>query len=157
MNRNFLYYNDFAGKDIAQIFSKKTLSNSKKLLVNNFKSTIFINNGDGSFSLKDLPIISQSSPIRTIQTLDYNNDTNIDLILLGNMSSVSPFFGTFDSNYCILLEGNGMGDFSYINQAKSGLKIKGDVVKILPLNNKKSDFIIAKNDKKLSFIKINKN
>ena len=73
------------------------------------------------------------------------------------MSSVSPFFGVFDSNYGILLEGNGTGDFSYINQAKSGLKIKGDVVKILPLNNKKFDFVIAKNDKKLSFIKINKN
>ena len=157
LKRNFLYYNDFAGKDIAQIFSKKTLSNSNKLTVNNFKSIIFINNGDGSFSLKDLPIISQSSPIRTIQTLDYNNDNNVDLILFGNMSSVSPFFGVFDSNYGILLEGNGMGDFSYINQAKSGLKIKGDVVKILPLNNKKFDFVIAKNDKKLSFIKINKN
>jgi hypothetical protein len=70
------------------------------------------------------------------------------------MSSVSPYFGSFDSNYGILLEGNGNGYFNYIDQSKSGLKIRGDVVKILSLDENRTSFIIAKNNEKLSFISL---
>lgn len=130
------------------------MSSLNHLFVNEFKSIIFLNNRDGSFSVKDLPLITQSSVIRDIQTLDYNSDNNLDLLLLGNMSSVSPYFGSFDSNYGILLEGNGTGGFNYVDQLESGLKIRGDVVKILTLDENRTNFIIAKNSEKLSFISL---
>ena len=44
--------------------------------------------------------------------------------------------GKSDANYGVLLKGNGKGEFDYIPQTKSGLKIKGDVQSILQLENR---------------------
>ena len=97
-------------------------------------------------------MISQIAPVRDIQILDYNEDKIDDIILVGNNSNVSTYFGSFESSYGILLEGNGDGTFKYINQRKSGLKIKGDVTKILPLDKNKSKFVIGRNNDKISII-----
>ena len=52
------------------------------------------------------------------------------------------------------MEGKGDGTFKYINQKKSGLKIKGDVTKILSLDKNKSKFVIGKNNDKISIISL---
>ena len=153
LNRDFFYYKDFAGLGIREIFSEESLSNSKKLIVNNFKSIVLLN-GQNKFDLIELPLLSQVSPIRDIQILDYNNDGNKDLLLFGNNSNVSPFFGSFDSNFGVLLEGQGNGYFNYIRQSKSGLKIRGDITKVLPLDKNKSKFVIGKNDDNISIISL---
>ena len=44
--------------------------------------------------------------------------------------------------------------FNYVDQLESGLKIRGDVVKILTLDENRTNFIIAKNSEKLSFISL---
>ena len=102
LNRDFFYYKDFAGLDVRDIFSKESLSSSQKLSVNNFNSMVLLNYGD-NFEVIELPLLAQVSPIRDIQVLDYNRDGNKDLLLVGNNSNVSPFFGSFDSNFGILL------------------------------------------------------
>jgi len=153
LNRDFFYYKDFAGLDIREIFSEKSLSSSHKLSVNNFNSMALLNNGD-KFNVMELPLLAQVSPIRDIQILDYNNDGNQDLLLFGNNSNVSPFFGSFDSNFGVLLKGEGNGNFNYINQSMSGLKIRGDISKVLPLDKNKSKFVIGKNDDHISIISL---
>ena len=42
----------------------------------------------------------------------------------------------------------------YINQKKSGLKLRGDITKILPLDKNKSKFVIGKNNDKISIISL---
>ena len=153
LNRDFFYYKDFAGLDVREIFSKESLSSSQKLSVNNFNSMVLLNYGD-NFEVIELPLLAQVSPIRDIQVLDYNRDGNKDLLLVGNNSNVSPFFGSFDSNFGVLLKGEGNGNFSYINQSTSGLKIRGDISKILPLDKNKSKFVIGKNDDNISIISL---
>ena len=153
LKRDFFYYKDFSGLEINEIFSDEILENSKILSVNNFNSMVLINDGK-NFKKKSLPLISQISPVRDIQIIDYNNDNNIDILLFGNNSNVSTYFGTFESSYGILLEGRGDGTFNYIDQKKSGLKIKGDVTKILPLDKNKSKFVIGKNNDKISIISL---
>ena len=115
LKRDFFYYKDFSGLEINEIFSDEILENSKILSVNNFNSMVLINDGK-NFKKKNLPLISQISPVRDIQIIDYNNDNNIDILLFGNNSNVSTYFGTFESSYGILLEGRGDGTFNYINQ-----------------------------------------
>ena len=121
------------------------------MFVNNFNSLVLLNKGS-EFEAINLPLISQISPIRDIQTLDYNNDSIIDILLVGNNSNVSTYFGSFDSSYGILLEGKGDGTFNYINQKESGLNLKGDITKVLPLDKNKSKFVIGKNNDKISII-----
>ena len=99
--------------------------------------------------------MAQISPVNDIQHLDYDNDSNTDIIIFGNMTNVSPYFGSLDSNYGILLRGIGEGKFKYIDQKKSGLNIRGVVSKVLPLDKNRSKFVIGINDNKPSIISLN--
>ena len=119
LKREFFYYKDFAGLEINEIFSEKILSESDILFVNDFNSKVLINRGS-EFEQINLPLISQIAPVRDIQVLDFNNDNREDILLVGNNSNVSTYFGSFESSYGILLKGNGDGTFDYINQKKSG-------------------------------------
>ena len=153
LKREFFYYKDFAGLEINEIFSEKILSESEILFVNDFNSKVLINRGS-EFEEINLPLISQIAPVRDIQVLDFNNDNKEDILLVGNNSNVSTYFGSFESSYGILLKGNGDGTFNYINQTKSGLKLRGDITKILPLDKNKSKFVIGKNNDKISIISL---
>mgnify|MGYP001158118674 FL=1 len=153
LKREFFYYKDFAGLEINEIFPEKILSESEILFVNDFNSKVLINRGS-EFEQINLPLISQIAPVRDIQVLDFNNDNTEDILLVGNNSNVSTYFGSFESSYGILLKGNGDGTFDYINQKKSGLKLRGDVTKILPLDKNKSKFVIGKNNDKISIISL---
>lgn len=153
LKREFFYYKDFAGLEINEIFSEKILSESDILFVNDFNSKVLINRGS-EFEQINLPLISQIAPVRDIQVLDFNNDNTEDILLVGNNSNVSTYFGSFESSYGILLKGNGDGTFDYINQKKSGLKLRGDITKILPLDKNKSKFVIGKNNDKISIISL---
>ena len=154
LKRKFLYYKNFAGKEIKNIFSKSQLQNSKLLYANEFQSFVFLNNGNG-FEAKPLPIIAQSSPISVIETCDYNSDNNIDLLIFGNKNFVSTYFGSFDANHGILLKGKGDGTFEYVDQKKSGLNVTGEIKKMFYLDKNKTKFVLAVNDKKLNFYKLN--
>ena len=154
LKRKFLYYKNFAGKEIKNIFSTSQLQNSKVLYANEFQSFVFLNNGNG-FEAKPLPIIAQSSPISVIETCDYNSDNNIDLLIFGNKNFVSTYFGSFDANHGILLKGKGDGTFEYVDQKKSGLNVTGETKKMFYLDKNKTKFVLAVNDKKLNFYKLN--
>ena len=151
LKRDFFYYKDFAGLEIDEIFSDKILSESEILFVNDFNSKVLINKGS-EFEQINLPLMSQIAPVRDIQILDYNKDDIEDILLVGNNSNVSTYFGSFESSYGALLEGNGDGTFNYINQKNSGLKLRGDMTKVLPLDKNKSKFVIGINNDKISII-----
>jgi hypothetical protein len=72
--------------------------------------------------------------VNTITVLDYNNDGNSDLLLCGNNSHTKIRLGKFDANYGVLLKGDGKGNFEYIDQLDSGLKLNGDVRRVIELN-----------------------
>jgi hypothetical protein len=124
------------------------------LEVNELRSLILLSKDD-KYEVSYLPRMAQISPVREIQHLDYNNDSNTDIIIFGNMTSVSPYFGSLDSNYGILLKGDGKGEFKYIDQKKSGLNVRGDVSKVLPLDKNRSKFVIGINGNKPSIISLN--
>ncbi len=154
LKRDFFYYKDFAGLDINDIFPRDILENSKLLYANNFSSLCFINQGE-SFDIVELPLYSQISSIRDIQILDFNKDEKKDLLLVGNNSSVSTYFGSFESSYGVLLEGIGDGTFKYVKQNESGLNLRGDITKVLPLDKNKSKFVFGINDRKISVFSLN--
>jgi hypothetical protein len=45
---------------------------------------VWINNGNGTFSFKTLPIEAQFSPTYAIEIADFDSDGNLDIVLGGN-------------------------------------------------------------------------
>ena len=154
ISKKFVSYKEFAGLEVNEIFTDETLNKNNLLEVNELRSLVLMSDS-AKYRVSILPKISQISPIKDIQHLDFNNDSNYDLMIFGNMTKVAPYFGSLDSNYGILLRGDGEGNLSYVDQSKSGLKIRGDVSKVLPLDKNRSKFVIGINDKNISIISSN--
>ncbi|MEM6320900.1 MAG: VCBS repeat-containing protein [Bacteroidota bacterium] len=135
LRSQFTSYDSYADATMNNIFDTKALAKAKKVTANHLATSLFLSNGDGKYDLVPLPIETQFSSIRAIQILDYNGDEQLDLLLCGNNSHLKLRLGKSDANYGVLLEGDGKGNFTYVNQRRSGLKLRGDVTEILQLDD----------------------
>ena len=78
-----------------------------------------------------LPVEAQFAPVYAIESGDYNQDGNKDLLLGGNFYGISQQFGRYDASYGTLLYGDeGMG-FVPESLFSSGLHLNGQVRDII--------------------------
>ncbi len=147
LKKGNLKHSEYAKKSIQELFTEQVLSKAKKLQFNYPTSIIAINNGNGTFSVKPLPVMVQLSSLNAICPADINNDGKTDLLLGGNMFSFPPQFGRLDASYSHMLINNGKGDFTYIENKTSGILLKGEIKDIKEITTKSGkDFIITQND-----------
>jgi len=143
MKNRFPVYADFAGKSVEEVFGAEALQQSLVLKAEQLESCIFINNGKGVFSKKELPKEAQFSPIRDILTGDFNNDGVTDLLLAGNNYQARPSLGRYDASYGWFLAGNGPGSFRALMPSESGFIVKGDARKVFPVRINNRNYVIT--------------
>jgi hypothetical protein len=111
------------------------------------QSSVFINNRNGTFTKKALPVEAQLSPMYGIVAEDFDKDGNIDILMGGNFYQSKPEVGIYDASYGILLKGNGKGNFRALPAQQSGINIRGAVRDIAIINvGKKKVVLVAKNN-----------
>lgn len=135
MRTRFTDYKSYANTTFQDIFSTEERKDVKHLKANELATAYFEGGADGKFHKKTLPMQAQFSPVFTINTIDYDKDGKLDLLLCGNINQARIRFGKNDANYGVLLKGDGNGHFSYINQQLSGFHIWGDVRSVLNIKN----------------------
>jgi hypothetical protein len=133
LRQKYSDYEKYSNATINEIFSTAQIDNAKKLKVN-YLHTTWLENVNGKFITRSLPIQSDFSPVYSICANDFNGDGNIDLLLCGNIDNTRIRIGKIDANYGVLLIGDGKGKFKYVNQIESGLSLKGNVRDILKLD-----------------------
>ena len=131
MRTRFTSYTSYADATINTIFSPDEMKDVNILSAAYLKTAYFKGNGKGKFTEGTLPAEAQFSPVYSIQVLDYDKDGNQDLLLCGNINEARLRFGKYDANYGLLLQGNGKGAFTAVDQGKSGFQLKGDVRSVL--------------------------
>jgi hypothetical protein len=129
----FPAYSDFGGKTMEDIFGRERLDQADKLKAELFETCLFRNNGSGRFQIEVLPVEAQFSPVRDMQVRDFNGDSLPDLVLLGNNYSVRPSYGSQDASYGWFLEADRSNFFSVRWPRESGLWIRGDARRIVPI------------------------
>jgi hypothetical protein len=111
LGKLYAHYADFGGKTVKDIFEKKTLLQSTRKKAVLFESCIFLNEGKGTFTRINLPIEAQFSPVRDIFVRDFNNDSIMDLALVGNDYLARPSYGRYDAAYGWCLLGKSDGNY----------------------------------------------
>lgn len=155
LRKRFTRYEPFARATINDIFTTEELRGVNKLEVNHFEHTVLINNNGTSFTSKSLPKETQISVLKSIQTIDINNDGKKDLIVGGNFFGTDAELGRYDASIGNLLLGDGSGAFDAIHPSESGLIIPGNVYHIVPINIAgEAHFWVVRNDDKSSLIKV---
>ncbi len=142
MRKKFISYKAYADATMTDIFTPEELAAATKLTANESRSVVYLNKGN-KFEKLPLPLQAQFSTVGCILPYDFNNDGKMDLLLLGNHTDNRLKLGSIDASYGCLLQGDGKGNFTCINQADAGICIKGDVKSALILTIKNEKFMIA--------------
>ncbi|MBL7698703.1 MAG: VCBS repeat-containing protein [Chitinophagaceae bacterium] len=123
LKKVFLYFRDYAGKPIEEIFTEDQLKNISVLEVNETRTCLFRNDGKGYFTKEALPGEAQLSYVFAACVDDLDGDRKKDIFLAGNFYGLKPQAGRFDASYGTTL----LGGTKYVTPAESGLFVNGEV------------------------------
>ena len=151
IKKKFLYYHDFAGKTVEQLFGDSL--NSTPLIANSFTSGIFYNKGKGNFAFKGLPSSMQVAPLFAFTAFSrpYKG-----ILGGGNFSGVIPFEGRYDADFGDVLLMDKYKNFKYISPVSSGFLLRGEVRDIKQIKTVKGViYAVAINNNQVEFFKFN--
>jgi len=138
-------YNEFANKDLGGILGKG-ISAALHYQAVEFRSGIFFNDGQETFSFSPLPIDVQQSPINSILFEDFDGDHINDLLVAGNNYQSEVETTRADAGIGVFLKGQGKGIFAPMTNLKSGFFADKDVRHMLSLKTPDGNLIIVANN-----------
>lgn len=149
ITKKYPSYESFKNAAIEDIFSPEELEGTDKLVVNTLATVLLINNGDGTFTVQELPAEVQFSPTYSILAHDFDEDGDNDIVLGGNLYNVKPEVGRYDASYGVFLENQ--GDLKFVvPKDGNGFKISGEV-RDMVLDEK--EIIVSRNRDSLMLFK----
>ncbi len=119
-------YESYASLTITDIFSEDALSRAEIFEAKTFSSCYIENRGNDRFEIKPLPREAQYFPVYGICPGDFDNDGNTDIVLAGNFFGSRIKFSDYDAGKGLLLRGDGKGNFTPLDDLRSGLFIRGE-------------------------------
>jgi enediyne biosynthesis protein E4 len=148
IKKRFTSYEAYARATMDELFSAEQLQHAQKLTATRFQ-TSYLENNQGKFTFRELPVQAQLSPVYAIQSLDINGDGHLDILLGGNLEKTRVVTGKYDANYGTALLGDGKGNFRYLPQPQSGMNIRGDVrdIAVVEQGNRTKVVFAVNNDK----------
>ena len=155
IKKKYLYAEDFAKANLADIFTQEKLKSSKQYEAYHFSNTVFMNDGKGNFTPKVLPTEAQMTAYKCASICDANGDGLLDILMMGNFYDNNVQMGRYDADYGTILINKGKGDFEVV--PFNGLVIKGQVRRISPIQiGKQKAFVLGMNSDTLRLIQFNK-
>lgn len=156
LNKKFLSYSDFANASIRELFGSNSLNKAKIKQVYELQSSVFINDGSGTFTKRPLPAIAQVSSIQDILVDDFNANGFKDLLIVGNNFEISTQLGRLDALHGLILYNSRTKEKPFESQYKMlqidgasreihKIKIKGVETYIIGRNNDSPFFYIENN------------
>lgn len=129
LENRFPDYSSYSTATINDILSTQQIRNAQKFEVHTFESTIFKNNGDGTFDPIPLPHEAQVAPVYDMIVDDFYQNDMLDLLLVGNNLGTQPETGPVAARG-VMLKGTGNFSFNQVLPGITGMHASGDVRKI---------------------------
>jgi hypothetical protein len=153
----FVQYGDFANTDQTRLFEEQQMDKAEKRHAYEFRSGIFLNDGEGGFSFDPLPAQAQFSPIQALMLLDFDEDGKLDILSGGNLYEVNIQRGRYDADYGTLMHNAGNAHFTVVPPIRSGVMIEGQVRDIQKIRLQGQEVImISRNNAPLQLIQPNR-
>ncbi len=143
MRMKFPNYHSYATATIDQLFTPEQMKNAQQLFVNTSASVLLTNNGNGNFTMSDLPVIAQLSMLNGMISDDFNSDGHPDLLINTNDYGTETSAGRYDALNGLILLGDGTGKFSPVNLQTSGIYIPGNGKALAKFRNPEGMYRVA--------------
>ena len=150
LKKQNLKASEYARRTIDELFPAEVFEQSIVKQANIAYSVVAVNEGEGQFSVRELPAMAQLSCICGISCTDVDKDGNLDLVMGGNNFEFKPQFSRLDANYGTVLLGDGNMGFEWLNYDTGGFFIREEIkhLKEFKDRNGKSFIIAAVNENK---------
>jgi hypothetical protein len=149
IKKKFLFYHDFAGKTVQEIFGNSL--DDHPWMVNSFSSGIFFNDDKGSFRFKELPSAMQTSPLFGLAMMTGRRQ---GLLGGGNFAGVTPYEGRYDADCGDVLFADHQRDLTYISPGRSRFLLRGEVRDIKAIRTARGIiYAVAYNNQPIEFFK----
>jgi enediyne biosynthesis protein E4 len=153
LRKRFSYAEDFAKATLNDLFGSDKLEKATVLSADYFSNAVLINDGHLNFTVQALPWQAQLTSYRDAITIDANNDSLPDLLMVGNYYDNNIEMGRYDADFGSVLINKGGGSFNC--ETINGLQIKGQTRHIRKINVKKKEaFVLARNNDSTMVIRI---
>jgi len=144
----FRTYTDYANATFEETFLPEELEGAFVVCSERFESSYLQNLGKGKFKVTSLPLITQISTINGMVAEDYDDDGNLDVLVVGNSYAPEISSGRDDASIGFLLKGDGKGGLTPLSVQNIGFLADRDakgLVKLL-LEDGRELIIVGNND-----------
>jgi len=142
MRLRFKKYKEYADATFEKSFLPSELESAYVVCSEWFETSYVENLGDGKFSIKALPIETQFSTVFGVTAGDYNQDDNLDIVMVGNMYASDVNTGRYDASVGLYLQGDGKGNFQPSKSAECGLLADDDAKGLAEITVGKTDRLL---------------
>jgi hypothetical protein len=147
IRKRYASYADFGARRVEDIFTRSEREGTAVVEASTFASVWVENDGQGRFTVHELPVEAQLAPVFAVLARDVDGDGRTDLVLGGNLADVRPDRGREDASYGLVLRQAAPGQFEAVDLEASGLALTGDVRVIAPVRRGSDDvLLVARND-----------
>jgi hypothetical protein len=145
--KKFSRFRQYSKATMGTLLTPEEMNGAVVLEANNMSSSYIENVGGGKFKMTPLPLQAQVAPVNGIVIDDIDDDSFLDLIMVGNDYGNEVFSGRYDAFNGLLLKGNGAGGFTPVNTGSSGFKVDGDGKALVKITAKDKDIFVASQNK----------
>ncbi len=146
LRAKFKNYSDYAKATFQDVLTKNQQERAFKARAFLQESIFCENLGNNKFAIKPLPKIAQWAPIQDILLDDFNNDKNLDVMMVGNAYDYEPVAGRHDAFVGLILLGDGKGNFEGQLYDKTGFVADGDCKSLISVKtNSEKRYIVSQN------------
>ncbi len=126
LKSKFPTFHDWGSALLPEIYPEEKLAQALHLKATELGSGVFINDGKGRFTFRELPRIAQASPIFGLAVADFTGDGKVDIVAAQNFHGPQVETGRFDGGLSLLLVGDGTGAFRALAPVDSGIAVPGE-------------------------------
>lgn len=170
LKKKFPTYAAFGARRVEELFPEEKLEAADVKEAYTLATSYAENNGDGTFTLRRLPMRAQFAPVYGICASDFDGDGRPDLLLAGGFYGVKPVRGRYDASYGLLLRGLAPGEapgraggasveegvpFKAVAPAASNLWLEGEIraLRRFQTANEGEVIVAARNNSRLQVIR----
>ena len=139
----FQNYKKFAHTTMDSMFTPLQMKGALRLKANMLASAYLKNQGNGKFTISQLPMQAQVSVLNGIVVDDFNGDGNLDVVMNGNDYGTDVSIGRYDALNGLMMKGDGKGNFLPQSILQSGIYIPGNGKALVLLRNKEGKTLLA--------------
>ena len=139
----FQNYKTFADAGVDKLFTKEELDGALVLKANTCATSLYTNNGNGTFTVSALAAPAQFSTINGMVADDFDGDGNLDVVMNGNDYGTEVTVGRYDALNGLMLKGDGKGGFNPLAINRSGIFIPGNGKALVKLRSKDGKYLLV--------------